>query len=97
MKLAENIEILMKEKKIRSLRQLSLLCGIPISSLHHIKNGRVPNDWAAMARLAQCLEVSLYFLVFGKNDPIAEKAKEALFKDMLTGEFHIEMTVKKRI
>lgn len=97
MKLAETLKALMKERKIKSLRQLSMMCDIPVSSLHHIANGRNPTDWEAMARLSQCLEVPLFYLVFGKHDPISEKFKDEVLREVFSGDFHIEMKLKRKI
>lgn len=97
MKLAEMLKQLMKERRIKSLRQLSLMCDIPVSSLHHIANGRNPTDWAAVARLSRCLDVSLYYLVFGIDDPVSERFKEEIMKEVFSGDFLIEMKIKKRL
>lgn len=97
MKLAETLKQIMKQRGIRSLRQLSLMCDMPVSSLHHIANGRKPNDWEAMARLSACLEVPLYYLVFGKQDPMSERLKDEILKEVFSGDFHIEMKIKKKI
>lgn len=98
MKMSENLKILMKQKRIKSLRELSQLSKIPTSSLHHIANGRKTTDILALSRLAETLEVSLYFLLFGKPDPIGDSGlSEKIMKEIFSGDFQVEMKIKKKI
>ena len=97
MTLGKNLKILMKKKKIPSIRALSAMCNIAPSSLHHIVNGRHPRDLTSIARLAQCLEVSMFYLLFGYEDPHHHQVTENLYKEFLSGKFEVEMKLKKRI
>lgn len=73
------------------------MCSIPQSTLHHVVNGRGLRDWTAIARISHCLNVSLYFLLFGKSDPVQEKIDDEVLKEIFNGELQIEMKIKKRI
>ncbi len=92
-----NINKLMKEKNISSLKELSSHCGIPLATLHHLKNGRIPRNWSSVAKLAHCLGVSMFYLVFGQEDPIYTDFSEKLLKQVFSGDFQVQINVVKRI
>ena len=76
--IGKNIETLMRKNGIRTLKELSNLCDIPVATLHHLKNGRPSKDISCFTKLAQALNTSLYFLLYGKEDPFYTKQEEIL-------------------
>lgn len=58
---------LMNEKKV-GVRALAEACGCSASSITDYRNGVAPTDFKLVSRLANELEVSLAFLLTGKED-----------------------------
>lgn len=88
--LGENIEQLLREQKL-TLRELSAKCGVPYSSLCHMKNNRPPRNLEQLALISACLGVSLYYLLWRENDP--HELQTMISKEVLTGVF--EIVIKK--
>jgi len=95
--IGDNITKIMKEKNISSIKELSAHCGIPLATLHHLKNGRIPRNWTSVAKLASCLEVSMFYLVFGQEDPIHINFSEKLLEQVFSGDFQVQINVVKKI
>lgn len=57
----------MKEKNL-SFRQLAQRVGISVSVLNNWAGGASPQDFAAVKRLAEALDVSFSFLLTGEQD-----------------------------
>lgn len=88
--LGPNIEDLMKKQGL-TLKELSVKCSVPYSSLCHMKNNRPPRNLEYLPLLASCLGVSLYYLLWKENDP--HDVESVLSKEVLSGVF--EIVIKK--
>lgn len=95
--ISDNINILMKARGINSLKELAKQCDIPLTTLHHLKNGRVPRSWTAVAKLAQCLGVSMFYLVFGVEDPVYDHFTNKLLKEVFSGNFEVQININKKL
>lgn len=95
--IADNINVLMKARGISSLKELAQRCDIPLTTLHHLKNGRVPRSWTAVAKLAECLGVSMFYLVFGCEDPVHADFTEKLLKEVFSGKFEVQINIHKKL
>lgn len=76
LQLAENLRLLLRSKGIKG-RKLAAQCGVPYSSLFDWTVGRTPKNLAALARVAEVLEIPLYNLLFGEDDPMQASDKES--------------------
>lgn len=84
---------LMNEQGI-SIKELSFLSGVPQSTISHMKNNRQPRDISTVMAVAQALNVSLYYLLYGQQDPTAKAdVMTDLASELFSGVF--EITVKK--
>ncbi len=95
--IADNINTLMRVRGINSLKELAQKCDIPLTTLHHLKNGRVPRSWQAVAKLAECLGVSMFYLVFGCEDPVHANFTEKLLKEVFSGKFEVQINIHKKL
>lgn len=66
----QNLQVLMEERKL-SGRQLAQATGIPYKTIQEWlgTKSRMPRDPAILRRLAEFLDVSVHFLLFGEEDP----------------------------
>lgn len=87
MKLGTNIKELCKKKKM-TLKDLSRLAGIPNQTLHNWVTGRSMVNPEQLKKVANALEVSLHFLVFGENDPYEQPSQEVL-KEIFSGDVRV--------
>lgn len=58
---------LLKEKNV-TIAQAAMACGVSPSTISDWKEGASPEDYLAVQRLAQFLEVSFSYLLTGKNE-----------------------------
>ena len=59
------------EQKGWSLATLARRSGVPKTTIHGWSNGRAVQNLEQLRKVAGTLEVSLHFLVFGREDPHA--------------------------
>lgn len=90
LKLGPTLQNQMREQGL-TIKELSFQSGVPLSTLAHFKNNRPPKDVAAVQRVAECLNCSLHFLLFG--EPENKKVSTDIAAELFTGVF--EVTVKR--
>lgn len=92
-RIGSTLNWLMNEQGI-SIKELSFLSGVPQSTISHMKNNRQPRDISTVMAVAQALNVSLYYLLYGQQDPTAKAdVMTDLASELFSGVF--EVTVKK--
>lgn len=91
LKLGATMQALMREQGI-TIKELSFQSGVPVSTLAHFKNNRPPKDVAAIQRVAECLDCSLHFLLFGEHEKKTPDPND-IASELFTGVF--EVTVKR--
>jgi len=80
-KIAKTLTTLLKQKGL-SLRELSKMSGVPASTLSEWMSNRPPRNPLQTKKVAEALNVSLNFLLFGeedRNDPIQRVITENVF------------------
>jgi transcriptional regulator with XRE-family HTH domain len=90
----ENLEKLMKERRF-SVAALAKHLGVPAKTVHEWvgKGGRMPRDPEALKKIAEQLDVSIYFLLYGVEDPKSAFAQILEKTEIHTGLY--EITIKK--
>lgn len=91
-KLKENLERLMQEKKL-TLTQLSKLAGVPKSSLHGYITTRssvTKLNIIQVKKIADALQVDLHELLFSLPDPHASIHGEIL-KELFSGDIRVTL------
>lgn len=92
-KLGPTLNRLMHEQRV-SLKELSITSGVPQSTLSYMRRNRQPRDISTAMAVARALGVSLYYLLYGHEDPAARGAfLTDLASELFSGAF--EITVKK--
>lgn len=74
---AKTLTALMKEKSI-SVRDAAKLAGVGTSTIDSWRSGAQPQDYQAVCRLAQGLQVSLYFLLTGQEEAVSGRKVPAI-------------------
>lgn len=84
---------LMNEQGL-SLKELSFSAGIPLSTISHMRSNRQPRDISTVMAVAQALNVSLFYLLYGRDEP-SQKSEfiSELVAELFSGSF--EVRVKK--
>ena len=92
-KLGPTLIRLMNEQGL-SLKELSFAAGVPLSTISHMRGNRQPRDISTVKAVAQALHVSLFFLLYGQDEP-SHKSEfiSELMAELFTGSF--EINVKK--
>lgn len=75
-----------------TLRQLSKLSGVPVSTLSEWSSNREPKSPTQIKKVAQALGVSMHYLLFGEDDN-QEPLQKLLKEDIFQGTF--EISIKK--
>lgn len=84
---------LMHEQDI-PLKELSYMSGVPQSTISHMRRNRQPRDISTVMAVAEALGVSLFYLLYGHNDPSEKSEMMTDFaSELFSGVF--EITVKK--
>jgi transcriptional regulator with XRE-family HTH domain len=92
-KLGPTINRLMHEQGV-SLKELSITSGVPQSTLSYMRRNRQPRDIQTVMAVAQALNVSLYYLLYGQEDPSVKGTFVTdLTSELFSGVF--EITIKK--
>lgn len=92
-KLGPTLNRLMSEQRI-TLKELSFSAGVPQSTIAHMRNNRQPRDISTVMAVAQALEVSLFYLLYGQQEPTRKGDLVTDFaSELFSGVF--EITVKK--
>jgi len=92
-------EILKKEceKKGISLTQLSKLSHIPRATLQDWSTGTEPKV-EQLKKVSDSLEVSMHYLLFEKEDPLAKIEEQQIkLEDLFSGDIRISIQKIKRI
>ena len=90
-KIAKSLSALVKQRGL-SLRQLSKLSSVPASTLNEWMSNRPPRNPVQVKRVAEVLDVSMNYLLFGeedRNDPL----QRIITEDVFQGNFQI--TIKR--
>jgi transcriptional regulator with XRE-family HTH domain len=93
LKTGEVLRRLLAETKT-SLKEVGIATGIPISSLSQIKQGRPIRDMGNARAIASYFGISLFFLLWGEDDPATPNIIHKLETDeIFKGTY--EITLKK--
>lgn len=92
-KLGPTLIRLMNEQGL-SLKELSFSAGVPLSTISHMRGNRQPRDISTVMAVAQALHVSLFYLLYGQDEP-SQKSEfiSELMAELFSGSF--EVRVKK--
>lgn len=83
---------LMNEQGL-SLKELSFSSGVPQSTISHMRNNRQPRDISTVMAVAQALHVSLFYLLYGQDDPLQKSEFiGGLMAELFSGSFEIRVT-----
>ena len=77
-------------KKNWSLRDLSKMSGVPYSTLQEWSSNRTPKNPIQVQKVAQSLDVSIHYLLFGVEDR-SEPLTKLLKEDVFSGTFEINI------
>ena len=92
-KLGPTLNRLMHEQGV-SLKELSIVSGVPQSTISHMRRNRQPRNISTVMAVAQALNVSLHYLLYGHGDPSERSDLVTDFSsELFSGVF--EITVKK--
>lgn len=92
-KLGPTLNRLMHEHGV-SLKELAIESGVPQSTISHMRRNRQPRDISTVMAVAQALDVSLHYLLYGHGDPSEKSDLVTNFSsELFSGVF--EITVKK--
>lgn len=89
MKLATNLINSCKQQRI-TLSEVARRSGVPKQTIHNWTLGRKSINPDQIRAVAQVLEVSVYFLLYGENDPFENKSEEIL-KEIFSGDVRISV------
>ncbi len=64
----ETLPALLRNKDI-TIKELSRLSEVSPSTIYEWKNGRIPANIQNVRAVAEILEVTLYYLLYGTHDP----------------------------
>lgn len=88
-KIGTMLRSILRERDL-TLKEVSQKCGVSISTLHEWENNRAPKNPIQVAKVAQCLGISLHYLLFGFKDP--EEALERIIKnEVFSGVYEISL------
>lgn len=92
-KLGPTLIRLMNEQGL-SLKELSFSAGVPLSTISHMRSNRQPRDISTVMAVARALHVSLFYLLYGQDEP-SQKSEfiSELMAELFSGSF--EVRVKK--
>lgn len=79
-------------KKNSTYKRISAATGVPASTLSEWGQNRKPRDPTQILKVAQYLDVSLHYLLFGREDN-QDTLQKIFKKDLFHGTF--EITIKK--
>jgi transcriptional regulator with XRE-family HTH domain len=90
----ENLETLMREKRF-SVSVIAKELSMPAKTVHEWvgKDGRMPRNPDVLKRLADLLNVTVYFLLYGEEDPRSPLNHFLEKTEIHTGMY--EITIKK--
>lgn len=93
LKIGPTLVQLMDEQRL-SLKELSFSSGVPQSTISHMRANRQPRDISTVMSVANALGVSLFYLLYGKNEP---SQKSDFVSELIAGLFSgvFEVRVKK--
>lgn len=95
MKLSSTLESLCKKKGI-TLAELARRSDVPKQTIHNWTTGRRSINPDQLKRVAQTLETSVHFLLFGEQDPFESPAEEIL-KEIFSGDVRVTLhRIEKR-
>lgn len=98
MKLSSILSTICKQRKI-SLASLARKAGVPPQTLHNWIVGRKSINPDQLKNIANVLEVSVHYLLFGEPDP-HEQPSEEILREIFSGDVRVTLhrieKVKKR-
>ncbi len=94
LKLSDSISRALRERNL-TLRETSEATGISISTLSEWGSGRIPRNPAQLAKLAEFLDLSLYCLLFGCEDPRTAQSDPPLSMKVRRKHWRYEVTIKR--
>lgn len=84
---------LMNEQGL-TVKELSFRCGVPASTISHMKQNRPPRDLSSAQVIAECLAVSLTKLLFDEDEKVRGSNEQSDWaQELFSGVF--EVTVKR--
>lgn len=91
LKLGETLQHLM-EKKGLTIKELSYRCKVPAPTLFHFKNNRPPKNVLDVGRVAECLGVTIHYLLLGEEEPrITKIIEEHEARDGIVGRYEVRV------
>lgn len=91
MQISKTLKSLMSERNL-SVKDLSKLSGIPVSTLHEWLGGRTPRDLVKVKKVAEALKISFNQLLFGEPDEHESISLQQLLKeDLFSGTFEVNI------
>jgi transcriptional regulator with XRE-family HTH domain len=89
MKLHKTLQALCKEKEL-TLSRVSRLSGVPVQTIHSWTVGRSSVNPDQVKAVAQVLEVSVHYLLFGETDR-HEPPTEEILKELFSGDVRVTL------
>lgn len=89
MKLGPTITQLCKKQGL-SLTELSRRTGVPKQTLHSWTSGRRSVNPMQIKKVADCLKVSVHYLLYAENDPY-ESPSEEILKEIFSGDVRVTL------
>jgi transcriptional regulator with XRE-family HTH domain len=74
-----------------SLKELSSATGVPISSLSQMKHNRPVRKLSHLKTIAQHFGVSVFFLLWGEDDPAHQNVLKKLETEVFKGVYEISL------
>jgi putative transcriptional regulator len=94
LKLQETLAALMKERRL-SQRELSRMTGVPVATINEWTARRRPRDPIQLAKVASTLGVSIYYLLFGQDEPTTTNSLQGSLR-ALEGTYEVTIRPLKR-
>ncbi len=89
MKLSSTLNSLCKKRRI-TLSELARRAGVPKQTLHNWTLGRRSVNPDQLKKVAQALEVSVHYLLYGDQDPF-ETPNEEILKEIFSGDVRVTL------
>lgn len=89
MKLSSTLTSLCKKRGI-TLTELARRSGVPKQTLHNWTTGRRSINPDQIKRVAQVLETSVHYLLYGEQDPFESPAEEIL-REIFSGDVRVTL------
>lgn len=89
LQIGANLRKIIKDRRL-TLKEISLATGVPSTTIAEWTNNRAPKNPVQMKLVANFLEVSIHYLLFGEEDT-QEPINKILKEDFFSGTFEINI------